>query len=47
MTPSNGPERDYFKYVGRTFTDESDGGTYKVAGVCDMRVDGARRSTNI
>ena len=47
VTPSNGPERDYFKYVGRTFTDESDGGTYKVSGVCDMRVAGARRSTNI
>ena len=37
---------DYMKYVGRSFDDSEDGGTFKVLSVCDMRRVGARRSTN-
>lgn len=44
---SNGPERDYFKYVGRKFKDDEDGELYMVVAVCDMRKVGARRSSNI
>ena len=47
LLQSNGPERDYFKYVGRKFKDDEDGELYMVAAVCDMRKVGARRSSNI
>jgi hypothetical protein len=47
LQSSCGPESDYFKYVGRKFSDSADGGTFEVTGICDMRKEGARRSTNI
>lgn len=47
LEPSFGPESTFFKYVGRQFKDDADGGTFEVAAVCDMRRRGARRSTNV
>lgn len=47
LDPSFGPEADFFKYVGRKFKDDVDGGTFEVVAVCDMRRIGARRSTNV
>ena len=47
LIPTNGPERDFFRYVGRHFEDEDAGDTFKICGVCDMRKVGSRKSSYI
>jgi hypothetical protein len=37
---------DFLKYVGRTFEDTDDGGSFKITGVCEMRKTRGRKSTN-
>lgn len=47
VSASDGPAvSDYFKYVGRTFDDTDDGGSFKIIGVCEMKKACGRNSTN-